>query len=84
MMTHSLHRRGDRESLKEDFVVLGCPATGVNKKGSAPKTRPVNCAEVAATIYKGLGIDYHQELPGPQGRPIPIVDYGAEAIKELF
>ncbi len=38
-MTHSLHRRGDRESLKCDFVVLGCPATGINKKGSAPKTR---------------------------------------------
>jgi hypothetical protein len=38
-MTHSLHRRGTRESLSGDFVVLGCPATGVNKKGSAPKTR---------------------------------------------
>ena len=38
-MTHSLHRRGERESLKEDFVVLGCPATGINKKGSAPRTR---------------------------------------------
>jgi hypothetical protein len=38
-MTHSLHRRGDLQSLKEDFVVLGCPATGVNKKGSAPKTQ---------------------------------------------
>ncbi len=38
-MTHSLHRRGDRESLENDFVVLGCPATGVNKAGSAPKTR---------------------------------------------
>ena len=38
-MTHSLHRRGDYENLKDDFVVLGCPATGVNKKGSAPKTR---------------------------------------------
>ncbi|MDI6765137.1 MAG: hypothetical protein QME83_19220 [Thermodesulfobacteriota bacterium] len=38
-MTHSLHRRGDRESLKDDFVVLGCPSTGINKKGSAPKTR---------------------------------------------
>lgn len=38
-MTHSLHRRGDRESLEEDFVILGCPATGINKKGSAPKTR---------------------------------------------
>jgi hypothetical protein len=52
--------------------------------GYAPKTRPVTCAEVAATLYKALGIDYHQELPGPQGRPIPIVDYGAEAIRELF
>ena len=38
-MTHSLHRRGDYESLKDDFVVLGCPATGVNKPGSAPKTQ---------------------------------------------
>ena len=38
-MTHSLHRRGNYESLKEDFVVLGCPATGVNKAGSAPKTQ---------------------------------------------
>lgn len=38
-MTHSLHRRGDRESLEKDFVVLGCPSTGVNKKGSAPKTQ---------------------------------------------
>ncbi|MFO8089981.1 MAG: hypothetical protein R6U13_09120 [Desulfatiglandaceae bacterium] len=38
-MTHSLHRRGDRDSLSRDFVVLGCPATGVNKKGSRPKTQ---------------------------------------------
>ena len=38
-MTHSLHRRGTYENLKDDFVVLGCPATGVNKVGSAPKTR---------------------------------------------
>ncbi|MCJ7829822.1 MAG: hypothetical protein MUP74_00400, partial [Desulfobacterales bacterium] len=38
-MTHRLHRRGDREDLQNDFVVLGCPATGVNKKGSAPKTQ---------------------------------------------
>lgn len=38
-MTHSLHRQGSRESLSGDFVVLGCPATGVNKQGSAPKTQ---------------------------------------------
>ena len=38
-MTHSLHRRGSYEELQNDFVVLGCPATGVNKAGSAPKTQ---------------------------------------------
>jgi uncharacterized protein (DUF1501 family) len=52
--------------------------------GYTPKTRPVTPAEVAATIYEGLGIDIHHELPGPQGRPIPIVDYSVSAIKELF
>jgi hypothetical protein len=36
-MTHSLHRRGDYEDLENDFVVLGCPSTGVNRDGSAPK-----------------------------------------------
>jgi hypothetical protein len=52
--------------------------------GGAPKDRPTNPAEVAATIYKGLGIDLHAELPGSQGRPIPLVDRGIEPIQELF
>src|SRR5215217_951277 len=52
--------------------------------GGAPKDRPTTPAEVAATIYKGLGIDLHVELPGAQGRPIPIVDRGVEPIQELF
>src|SRR4030043_1486884 len=38
-MTHSLPRRGSWEDLKDDFVVLGSPATGINKAGSAPKTK---------------------------------------------
>ncbi len=52
--------------------------------GYRPKSRPVSTGEVAATLYRGLGIDYHRELPGPQGRPIPLVDFGIEAIHELF
>ncbi len=52
--------------------------------GYTPKTRPVNPAEVAATVYRGLGLDPHRELPGPQNRPLPLVDYGVQAIKELF
>jgi hypothetical protein len=50
---------------------------------AAPKSRPVTPAEVAATIYKGLGIDLSIELPGAQGRPIPLVDRGVEPIREL-
>jgi uncharacterized protein (DUF1501 family) len=49
-----------------------------------PKTRPVTCAEVCATVYKGLGLDPHKELPGPQGRPIPITDYSVKPIAELL
>jgi hypothetical protein len=52
--------------------------------GYVPKTRPVTPGEVAATIYKGLGLDPHRELPGPQNRPMPMVDYGLKPIGELF
>ena len=52
--------------------------------GGAPKDRPTNPGEVAATIFKGLGIDMKTELPGFGGRPIPLVDRGIEPIAELF
>jgi hypothetical protein len=52
--------------------------------GYAPKSRPVNPAEVAATIYKGLGLDPHKELPGPQNRPLPLADFNVKPIGELF
>jgi uncharacterized protein (DUF1501 family) len=52
--------------------------------GAAPKDRPTTPAEVAATIYQGLGISLELELPGAQGRPIPLVDRGVEPIRELF
>jgi hypothetical protein len=52
--------------------------------GYIPKTRPTTPGDVAATIYQGLGLDPHHELPGPQNRPLPLVDYGMQPIKELF
>ena len=41
-------------------------------------------AQVAATVFRGLGLDLATELPGGQGRPIPLVDRGTEPITELF
>jgi uncharacterized protein (DUF1501 family) len=52
--------------------------------GYVPKTRPVTPGEVAATLYKALGLDPHHELPGPQNRPLPLVEYALQPIKELF
>ena len=52
--------------------------------GYAPEDRPVSAAEIAATVYRGLGISLDTELPGPQSRPLRIVDHGVEPIGELF
>jgi hypothetical protein len=52
--------------------------------GGAPKDRPTTPGEVAATVFKALGIDMSTELPGAGGRPIPLVDRGTEPIAELL
>ncbi len=52
--------------------------------GAYPKDRPVPAAAVAATMLHGLGIDLEKDLPGPQSRPIRVVDHGVEPIMELF
>jgi hypothetical protein len=52
--------------------------------GHSPKDRPVTTAELAATVYQGLGISLDTELPGPQSRPLRVADPGVEPIEELF
>jgi len=52
--------------------------------GGFPAERPVNPADLVATIFHGLGIDHTGHLPGPGGRPFPLVDVGRNPIQELF
>jgi uncharacterized protein (DUF1501 family) len=52
--------------------------------GYTPKTRPVTPGEVAATIFAGLGLNTRHELPGPQNRPLPLVDFNVQPIKEIL
>ena len=52
--------------------------------GAYPVERPVSPADVVATIYHSLGLDLATELPGPSGRPFPLVNYGTQPIRELF
>ena len=52
--------------------------------GGFPAERAVDPSDVVATIYHSLGLDLDTTLPGPNGRPFPLVDFGKEAITELF
>lgn len=52
--------------------------------GGYPAERPVNPADVVATIFHSLGFDLEAHLPGPAGRPFPLVDSGTRPIGELF
>jgi hypothetical protein len=52
--------------------------------GGTPAERPVDPGNVAATIFKSMGLDHTAHLPGPGGRPFPLVDIGKQPIDELF
>jgi hypothetical protein len=52
--------------------------------GAYPVERPVKPAEVVATIFRCLGLELDTHLPGPAGRPFPLVDYGTQPIRELL
>jgi len=52
--------------------------------GGVPADRPTEPGEIIATVFKSLGLDLHAELPGPAGRPFPLVDFGVREIQELF
>lgn len=52
--------------------------------GATPVERPVEPAEVLATIYHSLGVNLDAQLPGPSGSFTPLVDAGTQPILELF
>ncbi|GAB4144246.1 MAG: DUF1501 domain-containing protein [Planctomycetaceae bacterium] len=52
--------------------------------GGYPAERPVSPANVVGTIFHSLGLDLEKHLPGPAGRPFPLVDFGTKPITELF
>jgi uncharacterized protein (DUF1501 family) len=88
--TPQLNPRGGRDHWPGCWTILfagagvrgGQVVGSSDASGSEPKERPITPQEVAATIYKGLGIDLNTRLPGPEGRFLPIVE--APPIQELF
>ena len=52
--------------------------------GGVPAERPTDPGDVVATIFHSLGYNLEAHLPGPAGRPFPLVDFGKQPVKELF
>jgi hypothetical protein len=88
--TPQLNARGGRDHWPGVWSVLfagagikGGQVVGASdKNGAEPKDRPATPPEVAATVYKGLGLDLNARLPGPDNRPLPLTE--SEPIDELF
>jgi hypothetical protein len=55
-----------------------------DRKGYDVATRRVSPSDLAATVYRYLGIDLDAHWTNPQGRPVPIVTEGGRPIEELF
>src|SRR5205085_8762692 len=78
--TPQLNPRGGRDHWPGVWSVLfaGAGIKGGQVVGSSDRTasephdRPVTPAEIAATVYRGLGLGPHTPLPGPDGRPLPL------------
>jgi uncharacterized protein (DUF1501 family) len=50
--------------------------------GAEVRDRPVTPAEIAATVYRAMGIPANLRIPGPNGETVPLCK--APAIRELF
>lgn len=90
--TPKVNPAGGRDHWPQCFTVyfagggvLGGQVVGASDPiGAVPADRPVEPPNVVATIFHSLGLDLETLLPGPSGRPFPLVDAGFREISELF
>jgi len=55
-----------------------------DKQGGTVEDRPISTLDFMSTACSILGIDYTKNIQTPIGRPIRLVDKGANPIKELI
>ena len=64
-------------------IVTGKVIGATDKDGGQVTESPVAPADVAYTILSSLGIDPHNQLKTPDGRPVEILDQG-KMIEALY
>ena len=83
-MDRVLRERRDshRKIHCESVLLVGAGIRGGTIYGASDdqaawvKDRPINHADIAATIYSAMGLDPHLLIQDKLGRPIPIGQYG--------
>jgi hypothetical protein len=64
-------------------VKMGTAVGTSNERAEVPKDRPVRVEDIAATLYKAMGIDGEKEYMSPQERPLKI-NYDGTPLPELI
>ena len=89
--TPRINGTGGRDHWPQAMSVLmtggglrrGIVVGATDRKGQAPIERTLGPADILATVYHTLGIDYRREFTNSEGRPIKLLDEGAP-IAELL
>ena len=90
--TPKMNSAGGRDHWGHTFSVLfgggglnlGQPVGSSDDRGAYVKDRPVDPQDIAATVYRFLGIDGRRTTyPDNTGRPMHLIDHG-EPIRELL
>jgi hypothetical protein len=76
------HGRANSVLLAGGGLAGGLVIGKTDGKGDSPVDRPITPSDLAATIYKAIGIDPNFQFETPDGRPIRLVD-GGRPLKEL-
>src|SRR5262249_60732074 len=76
------HGRANSVLLAGAGIPGGLVIGKTDARGDNPTERPVTPADLAAVIYRKLGIDPERKFEAPDGRPIRLVD-GAQPPPEL-
>jgi hypothetical protein len=90
--TPQVNRNGGRDHFSRAWttVLAGAGIRGgqivgaTDGHGAAVKERPITARDFMATVCKALGIDYARTIDTPGGRPVKVVEKGANPVTELF
>ena len=90
--TPHVNRNGGRDHYSRAWTTVlagagikGGRAVGkTDRDGATVTDRPISARDFMATVCRALEIDYTKTVDAPGGRPVRLVEKGANPIAELF